>query len=197
MKTLRFNKKGVTLLEGLIAMALLAMVALGTFSVLLSSSRRSSVPEMREETFVSIEAAQKALQTFSPSLDEDMVKDEDTVEFYDTFTKNLQLENNDPEAFWKNLEFNADTLDLNKNGVRRELDYMIPVVCGPGSEFTYTAQHNLYDGADSEIDASSRTRLKFEDMRYAGPDLVFDEEDELFPELRYVTFDVNCEGNTL
>lgn len=49
------NKKGVTLLEGLIALALLAIVATGTFSVLLSASRKTSSPDMREELVFAVE----------------------------------------------------------------------------------------------------------------------------------------------
>ena len=49
MKKILKSKKGVTILEGLIALALLALVATGTFAVLLSSSRKSSQPDIRED----------------------------------------------------------------------------------------------------------------------------------------------------
>ena len=62
------NKKGVTLLEGLIALALLAMVAVGTFSVLLSSSRKSSGPDKAEEMLLAIERAHHGLQVFNPAM---------------------------------------------------------------------------------------------------------------------------------
>ena len=43
------NKKGVTILEGLIALGLLAAVSVGIFGVLLSLSRKSYEPDIREE----------------------------------------------------------------------------------------------------------------------------------------------------
>lgn len=62
------NKKGVTLLEGLIALALLAMVAVGTFSVLLSSSRKSSGPDKYEEMLLAVERVHHGLQVFNPAM---------------------------------------------------------------------------------------------------------------------------------
>ena len=55
------NKKGVTLLEGLIAIGLLAMVSVSTFSVLLSISRRAKQPDLREEMLLAVERAQDGL----------------------------------------------------------------------------------------------------------------------------------------
>ena len=49
MKKLLKSKKGVTILEGLIALLLLAMISVGTFGVLLSTSRKSAQPDIREE----------------------------------------------------------------------------------------------------------------------------------------------------
>ena len=57
------NRKGVTLLEGLIALVLLAMVTTGTFAVLLSTSRRSAQPDIREEMTFAVERAMNKLQT--------------------------------------------------------------------------------------------------------------------------------------
>ncbi len=58
------NKKGVTILEGLIALTLLALVATGTFAVLLSTSRRSSQPDIREEMTLAVERATQKLQAY-------------------------------------------------------------------------------------------------------------------------------------
>jgi len=49
MKRFLKNKKGVTLLEGLIALLLLTVVATGTFGVLLSVSRKSNATDIRAE----------------------------------------------------------------------------------------------------------------------------------------------------
>ena len=64
MRNLLNNKKGVTLLEGLIALVLLALVATGTFSVLLSTSRKSTGPDIQEEMALAVERAHKLLQAY-------------------------------------------------------------------------------------------------------------------------------------
>ena len=58
------NKKGVTLLEGLIALTLLAMVTVGVFAVLVSSSRKSEGPDIHEEMALAVEKANKLLQGY-------------------------------------------------------------------------------------------------------------------------------------
>lgn len=71
------NKKGVTILEGLIALGLLAMVAGGTFGVLLSVSRKASQPDIREEMVLAVERANEQLQMYAdPGTDEDDVPSE-------------------------------------------------------------------------------------------------------------------------
>lgn len=68
MRRILKSKKGVTILEGLIALTLLALVATGTFAVLLSTSRKSSTPDIREEMVLAVERASQRLQAFvSPS----------------------------------------------------------------------------------------------------------------------------------
>ena len=64
MKRFLKNKKGVSLLEGLIALMLLALVATGTFGVLLSTSRKSSQPDIREEMAFAVERAMNKLQVY-------------------------------------------------------------------------------------------------------------------------------------
>jgi len=64
MNRLLKNKKGVTILEGLIALGLLAMVAGGTFGVLLSVSRKASRPDIREEMILAVERANEQLQVY-------------------------------------------------------------------------------------------------------------------------------------
>lgn len=58
------NCKGVTILEGLIALTLLALVATGTFSVLLSASRKSNTPDIREEMALAVDRAASLLQAY-------------------------------------------------------------------------------------------------------------------------------------
>jgi len=79
MKTILKNKKGVTLLEGLIAMGLLAMVAAGTFGVLLSVSHKSNQPDIREEMAFSIEKANDWLQAYSQNMEDGFSKNANTL----------------------------------------------------------------------------------------------------------------------
>lgn len=65
IKRLLNNKTGVTILEGLIALGLLALVAGGTFGVLLSVSRKSSQPDIREEMLLAVERANEQLQVYT------------------------------------------------------------------------------------------------------------------------------------
>lgn len=64
MRKILKNKKGVTILEGLIALMLLALVATGTFAVLLSTSRKSVSPDIREEMALAVERASQLLQAY-------------------------------------------------------------------------------------------------------------------------------------
>lgn len=62
-----FTKKtGVTVLEGLIALGLLALVAGGTFGVLLSVSRKTGTPDIREEMSLAVERANELLPMYAP-----------------------------------------------------------------------------------------------------------------------------------
>jgi len=56
------KKAGVTLLEGLIAIALLALVAGGTFGVLLSVSRTTDQPDRREDMIYAVEQVNQLLK---------------------------------------------------------------------------------------------------------------------------------------
>lgn len=58
------SKAGVTVLEGVIALGLLAVVTAGAFGVLLSAARKSTQPDMREEMALAIEQAKDKLQVY-------------------------------------------------------------------------------------------------------------------------------------
>lgn len=68
MKKFLTKKTGVTVLEGLIALGLLALVAAGTFGVLLSVSRKAGSPDIRESMILAVERANEQLQMYTPSL---------------------------------------------------------------------------------------------------------------------------------
>ena len=65
MKKILLARTGVTLLEGLIALGLLALVAAGTFGVLLSVSHKSTMPDLREEMALAVEQANDLLQIYA------------------------------------------------------------------------------------------------------------------------------------
>lgn len=70
------NKSGVTVLEGVIALGLLALVMAGSFGVLLSSSRQTMEPDIYEEMILAVEKANDMLKEYSANYS------------YDTFLKN-------------------------------------------------------------------------------------------------------------
>ena len=65
MKRILNNKMGITLLEGIIALGLLALAATATFGVLLSVSRKSSSSDIREEMLWAVERAHERLQMYN------------------------------------------------------------------------------------------------------------------------------------
>ncbi len=64
MKRILRSKAGVTVLEGVIALGLLALVAAGSFGVLLSASRQDSMPDIREEMSYAVEKANDLLKVY-------------------------------------------------------------------------------------------------------------------------------------
>ena len=63
------SKAGVTILEGVIALGLLAVVTAGAFGVLVSASRKSSQPDIREEMTLAVEKAKNLLQMYVAGTD--------------------------------------------------------------------------------------------------------------------------------
>lgn len=68
LKRILSKKTGVTILEGLIALGLLALVAAGTFGVLLSVSRKAGSPDIREAMVLAVERANEQLQMYTPTM---------------------------------------------------------------------------------------------------------------------------------
>lgn len=115
MNRLLKNKKGVTILEGLIALGLLALVAGGTFGVLLSVSRKSSQPDIREEMLLAVERANEQLQMYTNG-----------------DTTNL------PPEYQNGLCCNGDVTLATGTHL---IDCMLPAICDPDSlksHFSYT-----------------------------------------------------------
>ena len=65
MRTFFKTKKGVTIIEGLMALLLLAIITVGTFGVILSTSRKTAKPDIQEEMMLAVEKANDLLQIYS------------------------------------------------------------------------------------------------------------------------------------
>lgn len=116
IKRLFNNKTGVTILEGLIALGLLALVAGGTFGVLLSVSRKTSQPDIREEMILAIERANEQLQVYASGAVASL-----------------------PNEYANGLCKNGDTT-LSVGGPR-DIKCMLPAICdrtSGASNFTYS-----------------------------------------------------------
>jgi len=113
------NNRGVTLLEGVIALGLLALVAGGAFGVLLSASRQNTQPDIREEMIWAVEKAHRQLQAYVGS-------------YLVTNTLPTNLQNG--------LCENGDTIPLNVGS--HNIDCMLPPICdrGNGSSFSYNVE---------------------------------------------------------
>ena len=82
LKHLLTKKTGVTVLEGLIALGLLALVAGGTFGVLLSVSRKTGTPDIREEMALAVERANELLPMYAPLLQDSNMSDAGIADEY-------------------------------------------------------------------------------------------------------------------
>ncbi len=120
MKRFLQNKKGVTILEGLIALTLLALVATGTFAVLLSTSRRSSQPDIREEMTLAVERATQKLQAY-------------------IYPSDISLAS-DVQAVVGNGLCGGDSTPLNSG--THNISCLLPPICDVNNEsaFTYTVR---------------------------------------------------------
>ena len=124
MKRIFLNKKGVTLLESLIALMLLAIVATGTFGVLLSVTRTSATPDIREEMTMAIEKADEKLRAAYA----DYLAGNDSM-------KGLCYDPNDPSS----------SIDNNPwEGTNHNINCLLPDICDMAhSSFFYTAGQGL------------------------------------------------------
>ncbi len=132
------NKAGVTVLEGVIALGLLAMIMTGAFGVLLSSSRQATEPEMREEMMRAIESASDMLKEYAPY----------APDWMDNELGNKLKDHQ------RTFTFRGETVDYSKGlcggdntplsvGTHK-IDCLLPPICGSSSScgtagcFTYT-----------------------------------------------------------
>jgi len=139
MKYLLTNKKGVTLLEGLIALLLLAVVSVGTFGVLLSVSRQAPQPTVQEEMLFAVERANNLLQIYAAELAMDGSNLNPSVS-EEPLVKNLK-------SYFGTTPFSSGL----HNGTN--LKKLLPVLCDKeNSSFTYTVHT---DGSDEFINVAT------------------------------------------
>ena len=150
------NKAGITVLEGIIALGLLAVVTAGAFGVLVSASRKSSQPDMREEMALTIENTKNLLRMYSTS-EEFSVADS----YLDSRFDHGLCEN----------EFGALLTG------EKSIKCMLPQICDKGndkSNFTYTVgslqdvNHHL---ANADIETTPQVRMVTFNMACNGYEL--------------------------
>ena len=169
MKKILTNRKGVTILEGLIALGLLALVAAGTFGLLLSVSHKSTTPDLREEMALAIEKANDLLQMYALQWD-----DPDTP-----------IEDNSgiPQGLCGDMTAGPVDITPLKTG-DHNISCLLPVICDPdNSSFTYTVL------APVEVRNIGRAVQKNYDEPFGTNNLVFYK--------RKIQFDITCNGFVL
>lgn len=123
LKHLLTKKTGVTVLEGLIALGLLALVAGGTFGVLLSVSRKTGTPDIREEMSLAVERANELLPMYAPLLQGSNMSD---AKIADAYKEGLCGEDVSP-------------LSLGEH----DITCLLPPICDEqNSSFVYTVAEN-------------------------------------------------------
>ena len=181
------SKKGVTLLEGLISLMLLALVATGTFGVLLSISRKSTSPDIREEMALAIDRANNLLQTY--------IMPEEVVVADAYCYKDLTGTEHCPSTtnFWKQGLCGDDSSPLNTS-LSHNIACLLPPICDVNnSEFFY------YVGmGDSNPSVMPRKADLLKEKDAAGADLskpsAYVEDGK---ELLFLEFHIKCNGYTL
>ena len=135
MKFLLTNKKGVTILEGLIALLLLAMVSVGTFGVLLSTSRKAAKPDIEEEMLLTVERTRDLLQVYSFYMINDSTLQSNTHNaVFERVRQSLCIEN-------------TSTNPLSSGD--HDVACMLPPICDANnSSFTYTVSESTVDASE-------------------------------------------------
>lgn len=184
------NKKGVTLLEGLIAMVLLAVVATGSFAVLLSASRKSSGPDIREELVLAVEKAHAQLQAYVFATDFSLTKK-------DSFNEEMV-----PSAYRKGLCGN-DNSPLNTG--THNIKCLLPLICdadmaddcngdtGAKSCFVYRVSDKEMGSAKLPANAMERplsTNWNAGVYNASGTS-------QVLPKGKQISFEIRCNGYTL
>lgn len=177
LKRVLTKKKGVTILEGLIALGLLALVAAGTFGVLLSVARKSGAPDIREEMVLAVERANDQLQMYSP----DILKENDSDipsmsndKLYEQYANGMCGGSLIPAEVKVS---DSSPMSIGSHNIK----CMLPPLCDySNSTFTYTVRE-----------------ASFTTHNYGASNMVTDYASAFPTKGRQVTFNITCNGFTL
>ena len=146
------NQKGVTVLEGVIALGLLAIITAGSFGVLLATSRQATQPDMREEMALAVEKANdklKAMLLFGNTGLKDLSIPYmlESYRVKDTSVYNLCPKKDAAKDAAGNLK---DTLDGLTTGKKHNISCLLPPICDDTNsvfEYEITADSSATHGA--------------------------------------------------
>lgn len=179
LKRIFRKRKGVTILEGLISLGLLALVASGTFGVLLSISRQASSPDIREEMVWAVERAHEQLQMYAAE-----IQSAGGVEF--------SLAN----GLCGNASVNQ-VVDSNPlSNTTHNIKCMLPAICdASNSSFTYSVTSNTVSVAERSY-ANSYTSTSPYGYEMVGMVAGGSAGASTAP-VRKIEFSITCNGFTL
>lgn len=170
LKRVLTKKKGVTILEGLIALGLLALVAAGTFGVLLSVARKSGAPDIREEMVLAVERANDQLQMYSSGIVSGMANSK----LYEQYANGMCGGSLIPAQVKVS---DSSPMSLGSHNIK----CMLPSLCDySNSTFTYTVRE-----------------ASFTTHNYGASNMVTDYASAFPTKGRQVTFNITCNGFTL
>ena len=170
LKRVLTKKKGVTILEGLIALGLLALVAAGTFGVLLSVARKSGAPDIREEMVLAVERANDQLQMYSSGIVSGMTNSK----LYEQYANGMCGGSLIPAEVKVS---DSSPMSLDSHNIK----CMLPPLCDySNSTFTYTVRE-----------------ASFTTHNYGASNMVTDYASAFPTKGRQVTFNITCNGFTL
>ena len=170
LKRVLTKKKGVTILEGLIALGLLALVAAGTFGVLLSVARKSGAPDIREEMVLAVERANDQLQMYSSGIVSGMTNSK----LYEQYANGMCGGSLIPAEVKVS---DSSPMSIGSHNIK----CMLPPLCDySNSTFTYTVRES-----------------SFTTHNYGASNMVTDYASAFPTKGRQVTFNITCNGFTL
>lgn len=170
LKRVLTKKKGVTILEGLIALGLLALVAAGTFGVLLSVARKSGAPDIREEMVLAVERANDQLQMYSSGIVSGMTNSK----LYEQYANGMCGGSLIPAEVKVS---DSSPMSIGSHNIK----CMLPPLCDySNSTFTYTVRE-----------------VSFTTHNYGASNMVTDYASAFPTKGRQVTFNITCNGFTL